>query len=370
MSYHRIVAKFGTRLLTSGTEHLDLQVMSSLVGQIAQLHRQGKEIIIVSSGAIAAGREKLAGISERKNTQFKQVLASIGQSHLMSTYEQLFNRYDIPVAQALLTKADMSGRAGYLNTRNTLLALIELGIICVVNENDVVALDEIEELKFGDNDNLSAMVANLVDADLLILLTDIGGLYTDDPKYNPEAQLIRRVDKIDSKIEHLASKTANRQGTGGMVTKIEAARLATSSGVSVIIANGCEPDILLRIDKGEDIGTVFPPQTNKMESKKRWLLSGLASKGKVVVDEGAEIAIKEQNKSLLPAGILEVTGDFQRGDILDIHDEQGRQIGCGVSNYSSADIAVIKGAHSDQILTLLGHNYGDEVIHRNNMVVV
>lgn len=370
MSYHRIIAKFGTRLLTSGTEHLDLEVMSSLVAQIAQLHHQGKEIIIVSSGAIAAGREKLAGISERKNTQFKQVLASVGQSYLMSAYEQLFNRYDIPIAQALLTKADMSDRAGYLNARNTLLALMELGVICIVNENDVVALDEIEELKFGDNDNLSAMVANLVDADLLILLTDIGGLYTDDPNYNPEAQLIRRVDKIDSKIEHLASKTANRLGTGGMVTKIEAARLATSSGVSVIIADGYEPDILLRIDKGEDIGTFFPAQVNKMESKKRWLLSGLASKGKVVVDKGAEIAIKEQNKSLLPAGILEVNGDFQRGDTLDILDEQGRQIGCGVSNYSSVDISVIKGAHSAKILTLLGHNYGDEVIHRNNMVVV
>ena len=370
MSYHRIVAKFGTRLLTSGTEHLDVQVMSSLVDQIAQLHRQGKEIIIVSSGAIAAGREKLAGISERKNTQFKQVLASIGQSYLMSTYERLFNRYDIPVAQALLTKADMSDRAGYLNARNTLLALIELGVICIVNENDVVALDEIEELKFGDNDNLSAMVANLVDADLLILLTDIGGLYTDDPKDNPEAQLIRRVDKIDSKIEHLASKTANRQGTGGMLTKIEAARLATSSGVSVIIADGRQPQAVIKTSNGEGVGTFFPPQTSKMESRKRWLLSGLASKGKVAVDQGAETAIKEQNKSLLPAGIREVKGDFQRGDILDILDEQGNQIGCGVSNYSSADLAIIKGAHSDQILTLLGHNYGDEIIHRNNMVIV
>jgi glutamate 5-kinase len=264
----------------------------------------------------------------------------------------------------------MSDRAGYLNARNTLLALMELGIICIVNENDVVALDEIEELKFGDNDNLSAMVANLVDADLLILLTDIGGLYTDDPNYNPEAQLIRRVDKIDSKIEHLASKTANRQGTGGMVTKIEAARLATSSGVSVIIADGREPQALIRISNGEEVGTFFPPQTSKMESKKRWLLSGLASKGKVIVDKGAEIAIKEQNKSLLPAGILEVKGDSQRGDILEIFNKQGRQLGCGVSNYSSTDIATIKGAHSDKIASLLGHNYGDEVIHKNNMVVL
>jgi len=213
MSYHRIVVKFGTSLLTSGTDHLDLPVMTNLVQQVAQLHRQGKEIIIVSSGAIAAGREKLKGIPERKSTPFKQVLASVGQSHLMHTYEQLFSQHGIIIAQALLTKADMSDRSGYLNARNTLLALTELGVICIVNENDIVALDEIEELKFGDNDNLSAMVANLVDADLLVLLTDIGGLYTADPRLQPKAQLIHRVDKIDTEIEHLlVVPLANKQG--------------------------------------------------------------------------------------------------------------------------------------------------------------
>jgi glutamate 5-kinase len=369
MSYHRIVAKFGTGLLTSGTDRLDLQVMSSLVDQIARLHSQGREIIVISSGAIASGRQKLKKVAERKNTPFKQVLASVGQSHLMYTYEQLFDRYEITAAQALLTKRDLCDRSGYLNARNTLLALIELGIICVVNENDVVAIDEIEELKFGDNDNLSAMVANLVDADILAILTDIGGLYTADPHYNPEAQLIRRVDTVDVDIERMACDTASTQGTGGMATKIEAAKLATSSGVNVVIADGREPDVLVRISQGEDIGTFFPAQVSKMESRKRWMLSGLASKGKVTVDKGAVSALKEHNKSLLPAGVVKADGKFQRGDIVDILNEKGKCIGCGIANYSSSDLAIIGGKHSDEIGSLLGYDYGDEVVHRNNMVI-
>jgi len=370
MAYRRIVAKFGTSLLTSGTDHLDLQVMSSLVEQITRLHRQGKQIVIISSGAIASGRQKLKEIPERKNTPFKQVMASVGQSHLMYTYEQLFSKYDITIAQALLTKEDLCDRSGYLNARNTLLALIELGIICIVNENDVVAIEELEGFKFGDNDNLSAMVANLVDADLLALLTDIGGLYTADPRYNPEAQLIRRVDKIDAEIERMTSDTASRQGVGGMATKIEAAKLATASGVNVVIADGREPDILVRMSQGEDTGTFVPAQVNKMESKKRWMLSGLASKGKVTVDKGAVVALKKQNRSLLPAGIMKAEGEFHRGDIVDILDEQGKHIGYGISNYSSSDLAIIGGKHSDKILGLLGYDYGDEAVHRNNMVVL
>ena len=370
MSYHRIVAKLGTSLLTSGTNHLDLQIMANLVKQVAQLYHQGHELIIVSSGAIAAGRQKLKEIPEHKNTPFKQVLASVGQGYLMHTYEQLFGQHGITIAQALLTKMDMADRAGYLNARNTLLALSELGVICIVNENDVVALDEIQELKFGDNDNLSAMVANLVDADLLVMLTNTAGLYTADPLYDPEAQLIHRVERIDAEIELLASDTTNRQGTGGMTTKIEAAKLATSSGVSVIIADGREPDVLLKISRGVDLGTLFSPQQNKMESKKRWMLSGLASKGKLAVDQGAAMALGKQNKSLLPAGIVGVEGDFQRGDVVNIFDKQSNHIACGISNYSAADIAVIKGMRSSEILSLLGHEYGDEVVHRNNMVLL
>jgi glutamate 5-kinase len=370
MTYRRIVAKFGTNLLTTGTDHLDLQVMSSLVEQIARLHGQGKELVIISSGAIASGRQKLKRVPERKNTPFKQVLASVGQSHLMYTYEQLFSRYDITVAQALLTKEDLCDRSGYLNARNTLLALIELGIVCIANENDVVAVDEIEELKFGDNDNLSAMVANLVDADLLAMLTDIGGLYTADPHYRPQAQLIRRVDKIDAEIKRMACDTTSRRGTGGMAAKVEAARLATFSGVNVVIADGQEPDILVRISQGEDIGTFFPAQVSKMESRKRWMLSGLASKGKVTVDKGAASALKEHNRSLLPAGVVKTAGKFQRGDIVDILDDKGKHIGCGIANYSSSDLAVVGGKHSDSIGGLLGYDYGDEVIHRNNMVML
>jgi glutamate 5-kinase len=370
MSYRRIVAKFGTGLLTSGTDHLDLQVMSSLAEQIARLHQQGKEVIIISSGAIASGRQQLKKVPERKNIPFKQVLASVGQSHLMYTYEQLFSQYGITVAQALLTKGDLSDRNGYLNARNTLLALIELGIICIVNENDVVAVDEIAEFKFGDNDNLSAMVANLIDADLLTLLTDIGGLYTADPRCNPHAQLICRVDNIDAEIERMAGHTAGCRGIGGMTTKIEAARLATCSGVNVVIADGRETDILVRVSQGEDTGTLFPAQVNKMDSKKRWMLSGLASKGKVTVDKGAVSALKEQNKSLLPAGVIKAEGKFHRGDIVDILDEKGKRIGYGISNYSSSDLAIIGGKHSDNIPSLLNYDYGDEAVHRNNMVTL
>jgi glutamate 5-kinase len=369
MSYRRIVAKFGTGLLTSGTDHLDLQIMASLVEQTARLHRQSNELVLISSGAIASGKQKLRRLPDRKTTPFKQVLASVGQSHLMYVYEQLFGRYDIAVAQALLTKEDICDRSGYLNARNTLLALIELGIVCIVNENDVVAVDEIEELKFGDNDNLSAMVANLVDADLLVMLTDIGGLYTADPHCNPRAELICRVDNIDE-IECLAAGTAGRQGTGGMTTKIEAARLATSSGVDVVIADGREPDILVRIARGEDLGTLFPAQVNKMESKKRWMLSGLASKGKVTVDKGAVSALKEHNKSLLPTGVVRAEGEFQRGDIVDIMDEKGKRIACGISNYSCSDLDIIGGKRSGEILELLGYDYGDEAMHRNNMVLL
>ncbi len=370
MSYKRIIAKFGTNLLTGGTGRLDLDIMSTLVRQIVQLHSQGHELIIVSSGAVAAGRQKLGTTREQRGIPFKQVLASVGQSHLMYTYEQLFSKHNIIIAQALLTKSDLLDRAGYLNARNTLLALIELGVICIVNENDVVATDELGELTFGDNDNLSAMVANLVDADLLALLTDIDGLFTADPQRDPEARLIPMVDKIDTEIERLAGGTLSSCGVGGMITKLEAAKLATASGVTVVIANGRKPDILLEIASGKNMGTIFPPRTSKMESRKRWMLSGLASKGKLIIDDGAVLALKKHNRSLLPAGVVSVEGEFQRGDVVDIFDSHGNHIGCGMPNYNARDINIIKGAHSRAISRLLGYEYGTEVIHRNNMVLI
>ena len=368
--YKRIVVKLGTSLLTGDSEHLNQERMASLASQMARLHEQGLELILVSSGAIASGRDKLGLSKKLSGIPYKQVLASMGQSRLMYIYEQLFNQYNINVAQALLTKADLTDRAGYLNARNTLLALMELGVLCIVNENDVVAVDEIKEAKFGDNDNLSAMVANLVDADLLLLLTDTAGLYTADPRRNPDAQLISRVEKISREIECLAADTTRKLGTGGMVTKIEAASIAAASGATVIIADGREPDIIQQAVTGETVGTCFQPTTGKLDSRKRWMLSGLSVRGKLIVDPGAAEALKKQNRSLLAAGIREVEGKFQRGDIVNIHDPDGARIGCGITNYSSADIQSIKGGHSKKIAALLGHDYGSEVVHRNNLAVV
>ncbi len=366
--YHRLVVKLGTSLLTAGTDHLNLQTMATLVEQIASLHRQNAEIVVVSSGAVAAGRHKLGKTQAERSVAHKQVLASIGQSSLMHAYEQLFGWHHIVVAQALLTRADIMSRAGYLNARNTLLALSELKVVCIVNENDVVAVEELEEARFGDNDYLSAMVANLVDADLLVILSDIDGLYTADPRLSPEARLIPRVDKIDSRIESLAGGTNGRLGTGGMVTKIEAAKLATSSGVSTVIANGRERDVIPRLAQGEPLGTLFPTAITKLESRKRWMLSGLCCRGQLTVDGGAVKAITQNGRSLLSAGIREVKGDFQRGEVLEILDLSGKVLGSGIANYSSADLEKIKGKHSDAILQVLGYEYGEEAIHRNNMV--
>ena len=369
LPYRRIVVKLGTSLLTGGSDQLNQDMMSKLVAQMARLHKQGLELLIVSSGAMATGRHKLGLHKNIRGVPFKQVLSSVGQSHLMYVYEQLFSQYNVTVAQALLTKADLSDRAGYLNARNTLLALLQLRVICIVNENDVVAVDEIDEAKFGDNDNLSAMVANLVDADLLLLLTDTAGLHTADPRRDPNARLISRVDRIDTEIEHLADRAGNL-GIGGMITKIEAAKLATASGVTVVIADGRKTDVILRLASGETVGTHFLPTTGKLESRKRWMLSGLGIRGKLVVDSGAALALRKQNRSLLAAGIRQVEGEFDRGDIVDICDAEGSQLGCGLVNYSSSDVSLIKGGHSGKIATLLGFDYGPEVVHRNNLAVL
>ncbi len=369
-TYHRVVVKFGTSLLTGKSDHLNPDIMSDLVGQLARLHGQGAEVIVVSSGAIASGRYKLGLGKKDRTVPFKQVLASVGQSRLMSTYEQLFSPYDITIAQALLTKRDLSDRAGYLNARNTLLALLELGVICIVNENDVVAVDEIDGIRFGDNDNLSAMVANLVDADLLIILSDIAGLFTADPHHDPAARLIPQVDKIDARIKRMAAGAAGKLGTGGMITKLEAAKVATNSGVTVVIADGREKDIILRLVAGEAIGTRFMPATGPLESRQRWIVCGLGTKGKLAVDDGAARALKTQKRSLLAAGIKTVEGKFSRGDLVDIFDLQGTHLGCGIANYNSVDMNNIKGAHSARIAGLLGYDYGPEVVHRNNLAVL
>jgi len=368
--YHRLVIKLGTNLLTSGSGRLDLPTMTSLVDQVAQLHRQGREMVLVSSGAIAAGRDRLSADRNRKDIPFRQVLAAVGQGCLMHTYEQLFDKHGMIIAQALLTKRDLSDRAGYLNARNTLLSLLSLGVVPIINENDVVATDEIKEAKFGDNDNLSAMVANLVDADLLILLSDVHGLYTADPRKDSKAKLIPTVRKIDAEIEGMAGGAGTSRGTGGMATKIEAAKLATQSAIAVVITEGSIPNVIIRLAEGESVGTLFLPTTTKVESRQRWMISRLASRGKIVIDDGAAAALRKRKGSLLPAGIKDVEREFRRGDMVDVVDQQGNRIACGMSNYSAADIQTIKGAHSEDIMSLLGYEYGAEVVHRNNLVVL
>jgi glutamate 5-kinase len=368
--YKRIVTKFGTSLLTGGSNHLDPNMMSNLVRQLAELHEQKVELAVVTSGAVACGRHKLGLPKKYKDIPVKQVLSSVGQSHLMYTYETLFNHYDINIAQALLTRAVLIDRAGYLNARNTLLALIDLGVISIINENDVVAIDEIQGARFGDNDNLSAMVANLIDADLLIILSDIAGLYTADPGVDPDAQLIPEVKKIDDKIFALAGGSRGGLGTGGMNTKLQAAKMATACGITVIICKGSEPDVMVRLANGEEIGTRFLPTANKLESRERWMLAGLSVKGKLVVDEGAVAALNKQHSSLLAAGIQDVGGIFGRGDLVNVFDYKGNRLGSGITNYGSDDILKIKGLHSRKISGLLGYDYGSEVIHRNNLIIL
>lgn len=373
-AYRRIIAKFGTALLTAGTDRLSRRVMSSLVRQVANLRRQGVEVIIVSSGAIAAGRDRLdlkeATARRRRDIPFRQVLASVGQSHLMHTYDQLFRRRGLVVAQTLLTRRDLVDRVGYLNTRNTLMGLLDLGAVPIVNENDVVAVEEIEDISIGDNDNLSALAANLLDADLLALLTDTGGLYTADPRRDRNARLIPRVERVTPEIELLAKDTTTRHGVGGMVTKLQAVRLATAGGADVVIADGRERAVLERLVMGEPLGTFFPSTTDRLESRKRWMVAGLATRGEIVVDEGAAKALLSGGKSLLPAGVVEVAAPFNRGDTVPIYDEEGRRVAVGITNYGYEDAVAIRGLRSSQIAKTLGHEYGAELVHRNNLVVL
>jgi len=370
LRYRRIVVKFGSNVLTGGTDRLHNDVMAALTAQVAALHETGAQVIVVTSGAIAAGRFRLGGRKERKDMPFRQVLAAVGQIDLMQAYQELFSRHRITVAQTLLTRGDLADRQGYLNARNTLLAMLELRVIPIVNENDVVAVDEIEGAKIGDNDNLSALVANLVDADLLVLLTDTGGLYTADPRRDSAAELIPRVERIDARIEALAGGAFEGPGVGGMATKLQAARLATGGGTDMAIAAGKEPDVLVRLASGEAIGTLFPAGVSRMESRKRWMLAGLSVKGSIVVDSGAARVLREDRRSLLPAGVRDVQGSFARGEAVAVVDGGGLRIACGIANYASDDIMRIRGLRSDRIEETLGHHYGSEVVHRDNLVLL
>jgi glutamate 5-kinase len=370
----RMVVKVGTSVLTRGGENLDVEAMADLVRQIAALRSKGHEVLLVSSGAIATGRARLPLDRSRRDIPAKQMLAAIGQHLLMQVYDQLFAPYGIHVAQALLTKADLRDRQGYLNARNTLLGLIEHGVLPIINENDVVAVEEIRvgenDRLFGENDSLAAMVANLVDAQLLVNLTNIGGLFTADPRAIPDAQLIPEVPRITREIEALGGGAGTTQGTGGMRTKIEAAKLATASGIGVVIAPGAEPDVLVRLAAGEQIGTRFRPAVSRRESRQRWILSAMTSRAAVQVDDGAAEAIRHRGRSLLAAGVRAVVGRWGRGDPILVLDPAGDPIACGLANYAAPDVEQIKGQHSQGIAATLGYAYGREIIHRNNLVLL
>lgn len=368
--YRRIVVKVGTTLLTHESDQLNMQVMAALVEQMARLHEHGAEVVLVSSGAVAAGRHVLGMSREKRSVPFRQMMAAAGQGRLMHAYAQLFDWHQIPVAQALLTRKDFSDRLGYLNVRNTLLSLLELRVVPIVNENDVVSVDELDGEMFGDNDTLSALVANLIDADVLVMLGDMEGLYTADPHVDRDAQLVPLVERLDRDVQAVAGGSWGGVGRGGMTTKLEAARLATTSGVDVVIASGHVSHILENLARGEHIGTFFPAAVSKMESRKRWMRSGLSTQGEIVVDDGAATALRRSNRSLLPAGVSEVVGTFDRGDIVSIVDRSSTQLFTGIANYGATDLIHIKGLHSREIQEKVGHHYGDEVVHRNNMVAV
>ncbi len=371
VAYRRVVVKAGTNVLTGSGDSLDHEAMASLAAQIAGVRHSGVDAILVTSGAIAAGREALKKAYDIKSVGVSQMLAAVGQSRLMHGYQDLFSTHGVVVAQALLTHQDVEDRRGYLNVRNTFGALLANHVVPIVNENDVVNTEEINHGRFGDNDTLSALVANIVDADLLLILSDVAGLYSSDPNRDADAKLIKRVESVDADVLSLAEEHRSSTTRGGMQSKLLAARRATAAGVNVVIASGHEADVVVRVVAGESIGTLFPATASHVESRKRWLLSGTADSGGVlVVDDGAVNAVRTQDKSLLPAGVQDVRGEFHRGDVIGVAEPGGQRIAVGITNYDADDLRSIKGAKSADIADLLGHSYGEEAIHRNNMVVL
>jgi glutamate 5-kinase len=368
-AYTSIVVKLGTSTLTAGTSFLSPARMVELVRQMAQLHNEGRKVVLVSSGAIAAGRERLAFPQLPKEIPAKQMLSAVGQPRLMALYEQLFDIYKLTVAQVLLTRTDLADRRRYLNSRNTLTALLAQGVIPIVNENDTVAT---EEIRVGDNDNLSALVANLIEADLLVILTDQPGLFTSDPRTDAAAELIKDVGtaSIPRSLWEAVGGTAGKFGTGGMFTKLQAADLARRCGATVVIASGDEENVLTRLAAGEGLGTRFSPLSTPLEGRKRYILAGGNNvHGTIVVDAGAARALRKGG-SLLPVGVTGVTGEFDCGDTVKVMNPSGGEIACGLANYCVEDLVRISGKRSNEIETILGSDYADEVIHRNNLVLL
>ncbi len=362
----RFVIKVGSAVVTS-KDGLSKEVLNNLAAEISRFIKQGYEIALVSSGAIACGKKKLALPERPFSLPEKQALAAAGQASLIQTYEELFSLYEQPVAQVLLTREDLEERNRYINAKNTLSTLLKWKVLPIINENDTVA---VEEIQFGDNDILSALVAGLIEADLLICLSEVDALYEKDPREDPFARRISVVREITPEVESMAGKRPGRFGRGGMVSKIKAAKIVNSLGIPMIIAHGKTPLILERIFSGEELGTIFLPQQRSISGKRFWILYHLKPEGRLYLDEGAVEAIVRKGKSLLPAGIKKIEGDFKKGAKVDCVDKDGKVVATGITNYSSEELQKILGAKSCEIEKRLGFKGKEEVIHRDNLVLL
>jgi len=362
-----VVVKLGTSVLTGGTLALDKTRMVELVRQCAQLKQQGHSVVIVSSGAIAAGREHLDYPALPHSMASKQMLAAVGQSQLIQIWESLFTIYGLKIGQMLLTRADLNDRERFLNARDTINALVEHEIIPIVNENDAVATSEI---KVGDNDNLSALVGILCGADKLLLLTDQPGLFTADPRKDPKAKLIREVTTIDETLRKIAGGSGTVLGTGGMATKLQAADIARRAGIEVIIAAGSAENVITVSISDQPHGTKFVALPDALENRKRWILAGPRALGDIIIDDGAARAVIERGSSLLAKGITKVSGQFARGEVARVKNNSGQLVAKGIVRYSNKDLMKIIGKHSKNINATLGYDYGSEVIHRDDLVVI
>jgi glutamate 5-kinase len=362
----RIVVKVGSSLVTNEGRGLDADAIGQWCRQMAALTTQGRELVMVSSGAVAEGMKRLGWTSRPRELHELQAAAAVGQMGLAQIYESQLRQFQVRSAQVLLTHADLADRERYLNARSTLLTLLGLGVIPVINENDTVVNDEI---RFGDNDTLGALVANLVEADVLVILTDQVGLFTADPRRDPNARLVERAVPGDPQLERMASGAGSTIGRGGMLTKVLAAKRAARSGASTVIACGREQDVLLRLASGEAIGTALIAGTGKLAARKQWMADHLQMRGAVVVDDGAVTKVRNEGKSLLPIGVIQVQGDFRRGDVIAVRTLAGQEIARGLANYSSGEARLIARKPSSQIEALLGYMNEPELIHRTNLVL-
>ncbi|WP_347556790.1 glutamate 5-kinase [Robbsia sp. KACC 23696] len=363
----RLVVKVGSSLVTNDGRGLDRNAIARWTEQIAALRQAGKEVVLVSSGAIAEGMQRLGWARRPKEIDELQAAAAVGQMGLVQVYETSFAAHGIRTAQILLTHADLADRERYLNARSTLTTLLRLGVVPIINENDTVVTDEI---RFGDNDTLGALVANLIEGDALVILTDQPGLYTADPRKDPSATLVRHADAGDPALEAMAGGTGTAIGSGGMLTKILAAKRAAHSGAATIIASGREPDVLVRLAHGEAVGSQLVARTARMAARKQWMADHLQLRGHVVIDAGASSKVVDEGKSLLPIGVVSVQGTFSRGDIIACVSEDGREIARGITHYGSAEAQRIMRHASQEIESILGYMYEPELIHRDNLVIV